>query len=209
MRAKEHDRGFTLVELLVVISILALLIAIMTPAFGRARRAAKRTVCATNLKQIGVGLRSYLNDSEERLPLVSVFPSLGLEDPPLPRLVDVLGPYGLANPDVFKCPADRPRNFQEQRPPPNTGRSFFETEGSSYQPSPYVRGISVRQFIHELTKEGDPNHSPWLKKYEGRVIAENQIWLVSDYQGFHAKQGANHASNYLYADGHVTDLEDI
>ncbi len=56
-RTTQH--GFTLVELLVVVAIIALLIAILLPALGKARQLAKSTSCMSNLKQIGMGLAGY------------------------------------------------------------------------------------------------------------------------------------------------------
>lgn len=56
-------RAFTLIELLVVISIIALLIAILLPALGSARASARAIQCASNLRQMGVGVAAYHIDS--------------------------------------------------------------------------------------------------------------------------------------------------
>lgn len=60
--ASERNRAFTLVELLVVISIIALLIAILLPSLRKARDHAKAIVCQTNLKAVGQGMQSYATD---------------------------------------------------------------------------------------------------------------------------------------------------
>src|SRR5438309_7061925 len=61
--------GFTLVELLVVIGIIALLISILLPALNRAREEGKRTICLTGLRSFGQLLNMYANDNKGRVPL--------------------------------------------------------------------------------------------------------------------------------------------
>ena len=65
---KLRQNGFTLVELLVVISIIALLIAMLLPAVKRARESARAVACLSNLKQFGLAFRMYAADNKHLLP---------------------------------------------------------------------------------------------------------------------------------------------
>jgi prepilin-type N-terminal cleavage/methylation domain-containing protein len=66
--SSSRRRGFTLIELLVVIAIIAILAAILFPVFARAREQARKTVCLSNLKQIGLASLMYVQDYDETFP---------------------------------------------------------------------------------------------------------------------------------------------
>lgn len=67
-------RAFTLVELLVVISAVAILLALLTPALGLARASARRTACMSNLRQMGIAIHSYAGEYDNSIPVGPVAP---------------------------------------------------------------------------------------------------------------------------------------
>ena len=70
----KNRRGFTLIELLVVIAIIAILAAILFPVFAQAREKARQTSCLSNLKQIGLAFKMYVQDYDERWPQCDPIP---------------------------------------------------------------------------------------------------------------------------------------
>lgn len=67
-------RGLTLIELLVCIAVIAVLLGILLPTLTRARSVANRALCASNLRQIGIGWALYIQDNSDRLPRADELP---------------------------------------------------------------------------------------------------------------------------------------
>jgi len=219
-------RGFTLVELLVVISIIGLLIAILVPSLNGARRVSRRVACGGNLRSLGQALRMYLNDANDYLPVVEMLPSLPVdEDHPRPALATVLRPYvekhyvpagtpeeelERAGNEVLRCPGDFPG--KDNREGQNNGKSYFESEKSSYCFN--TRLYMLRDDVsftdgafNKPVKLSEVVNSERAKRIFGSKPAEEDIWLMRDYIAFHGKPGQKNSTNYLYLDGRVADLQ--
>ncbi|TWT42006.1 hypothetical protein RAS1_31330 [Phycisphaerae bacterium RAS1] len=96
MNHTRRVRAFTLIELLVVTAIIAVLIGILLPALHQARGQARKVVCASNLRQIGVGIYNYWTEQDGRVPNVET---------PMTN-----GGFGMASrPDAEVNPFDRTR----------------------------------------------------------------------------------------------------
>jgi prepilin-type N-terminal cleavage/methylation domain-containing protein/prepilin-type processing-associated H-X9-DG protein len=96
----ERARGFTLIELLVVIAIIAILAAILFPVFARARENARRASCQSTLKQVGLGVKMYIQDYDEKFPLLQQ-PQGGAYT----YWFQILHPY-LKSKQIWVCPSE-------------------------------------------------------------------------------------------------------
>jgi len=130
---EEFKTAFTLIELLVVIAIIAILAALLMPAFGRAKENARGTACLSNLRQIGIGLQLYVQENNNRMPYMRVR-SLDTNSPviPLPTM-DVTLSNHVGNVQVFKCPSDRMELFEK------TGSSYYWNSMLNGQDADHLR----------------------------------------------------------------------
>jgi|CXWL01.1.fsa_nt_gi prepilin-type N-terminal cleavage/methylation domain-containing protein len=193
---KAARRAFTLIELLIVIGVIAVLIGILAPVLSAARSRGKLASCSNNLRQIGLGMRSYLDANADIYPYASSVPSIGPgpifdSDAPI-YIADVLLTHAGGDPKVFACPNDIDG---ADRPAPFTGTPYFKSEKSSYEYRTRLAGKTMESYLKERQEDGRPR------------IPENTVWVFQDYWNFHGEPGKNGARRYLYNDNHVTDFE--
>src|SRR5437868_13302142 len=102
MKRLRKNQGFTLVELLVVIGIIALLISILLPSLSRARETANRVKCGSNLRQIGQGLLLYANENNGNFPRTYYDPTKAVQGT---KAADIVG-NSANDPFLTKAPGD-------------------------------------------------------------------------------------------------------
>jgi prepilin-type N-terminal cleavage/methylation domain-containing protein/prepilin-type processing-associated H-X9-DG protein len=168
--------AFTLLELLVVLAILAVLVGLLLPAVQKARAAANRIHCASNLHQLGIAVHMYV-DQQGVFPNAAQLPSMQTH---LPRLDQQLYPYVDKDTRVFRCPSDI-----GPIPPDPPGRPYYQTEGLSYE---YVRNLFVGKTMMQIvnTKNGSSG-----------------TWMLFDFEAWPGPRFSGKSRNYLYADGHL------
>ncbi len=177
-QSRRRSAGFTLIELLVVIAIIGILASLLAPELTRFTERARSVACTNNLRQIGVGVLSYVADNDNTYPVIEPNP----KDPVYSPDVDAtplteFDAYGVTD-QILKCPTDAAKNAS----------SYFATAGTSYQ---------WRVIL-------DEENAAAPKIYGGRrggirIVKPSRVTICSDMEAIHSGR-----MNRLYADGHVS-----
>ncbi len=202
--------GFTLIELLVVISIIAVLMSIMTPALTRARQGAQKTVCLSNMRQIGIALRCYLDETGGRLPPSTCHIK---DDRWQEYWLYALSRYSGSG-VMFRCPADKSRlefvNWQHAKAMPtdkqrwssfgyNTQLDILDISGKEnlYNKVHNIRHPADCVWISESPQEWTNYDHIHPEAWYNVELAQRQI----DYTRHSGK------SNYMFIDGSAAWME--
>jgi len=174
-------KGFTLVELLVVIGIIAVLIAMLLPALARARQQAQMVECRSNMRQVGMYLVNYSSQWKGWM----FPPSLGDAQPTTNRWPVYVFDPPVYNPPILLCPSDDNPVFEHS----------------------YILNAHIpeRQVTYTNTQLPDLTPSDVIVMGEKVTSVPDYYMDPGDYTGkveFY-RHGANYGSNYLFLDIHV------
>lgn len=201
-KAFARARGFSLIELLVVVAIISILAAILLPALSRAKARSARISCVCNLKQVGVAFRTWALDHNDQYPMqVSVTNGGTME---LMGSQTVFADFAvmsneLSTPKILFCPSDQDRSR-------TMATDFVAMPGSSAKPVPFVSdtnlsyfvGVDATDTLPQMFLSGDDNIAIGGVRMRNRVVSFGNDAAISWTRERHVNQG-----NIALADGSV------
>lgn len=207
-------RGFTLIELLIVIAILAVLAAVIFPVFSRAKAAAKKTACISNLSQIGKATMLYMADNDDLFPRAldasdKYAPEIWSSHPDWQQTIantlmlnDALKEY-TREPEIFRCPSDTGTRTLDNHFPIEfiTSPSLFRQYRMSYF---YRTELGFRG--HSQTSIEEPASVNYVFDAAGHWHSTRPAITPGDSLDKYLEFIGDYRYNTLYADMHARNL---
>jgi len=200
-----HPHGFTVVELLVVIGIIALLISLLLPALNKARESAKTIQCLSNLRQLGMVIRSYANSNHDYIVPAAVYTSPGYANTWYQQLnaAGLLYIYeGAGNPWWDKNPNSIATCPSRPEPPQHAAGLFhygmnwmqFPTSSDTFDTAIYLDGSGGRKY-NQIKRQSER----FILADAANYSILRYHWIPQLVGDFYPHRGG---TNLLFIDGH-------